>query len=237
MPVVPFIPLIIGAASAGLSALGSTKKGGAPGGAGSTSESQTKQTSQETSRTEGERTGRQSDVFKAVLDQLLASINQGPTVLQAERNRMRNQVNNTYNALGPKLEAGLTSRGFGSSGKLGAGFKGIEMARANQIQSGESDLQTQALQRYMQMLGLALPYTRPDIINTTRSGTVEGTATGSQIGNGTNPLSAAGSGLGDILGLLQIFPNLFGGGGGSSIPAGVGGTLGSILGAGGPFGI
>ena len=130
-----------------------------------------------TSTTSGERTGRQTNVFKEVLDRLLAQINAGPQVMQSDRNAMRTGINTKYNAVAPQVESGLTSRGFGDSGKLGAAFKGLNLARAGDIQTGEADLRGQAQERFAHLLALAYPFTRPD----------ENTTTFSQSGNQTQP--------------------------------------------------
>lgn len=139
--------------------------------------STSEQTSNTTSTTSGDRSGRQSKLFKQILDQLFSSISAGPNVMQSDRDAMRTSVNKSYNAVAPRVESQLTSRGFGGSGKMGSAFKGIDLARANEIQSGESNLRSQAMQRYMGMLGLALPYTRPDSYTTTASGTQTGSQT------------------------------------------------------------
>src|SRR6185503_4229402 len=105
-----------------------------------TNTSTSKQESNATSTTGGDRTGRQSKLFKEVLDQLFGFISGGPQVMQADRDAMRASVNKTFNSIAPRVEGMLTSRGFGDSGKLGNAFKGIDLARANQIQQGESAL-------------------------------------------------------------------------------------------------
>jgi len=154
-----------------------------------------------TSTTSGERTKRQSNLFKEILDQLMASISQGPNVMESDRQKMRAQTNQTYNAIAPRLESQLTSRGFGNSGKLGAGFKGIDIARANEIQSGEATLRDQAMQRYLQELGIALPYTRPDTVTTTSSGT----GTGSQTVPGPSIFDKLLGYAGDAAGIAAAF--------------------------------
>jgi hypothetical protein len=197
-------PITIGiiAAAAGGAALkgvGATKKSTA------TSSNQF----EDTSTTKGNKSGRQQKLFKEALDQLFASISAGPQVLQSDRNMMRTGTNNTYNAIAPRLESALTSRGFGQSGKLGSGLKDLEISRANQIQVGEAGLQRDAQQRFQQMLALALPYTRPDDFTTTRSGS----STGSATQPGLNNWSAAGQGLGDLAGLFAMFGGSPNGGG------------------------
>jgi len=172
MPIIPFLPLIIGTATSLIGAAKQNSKSGRT----STSEFNRSGT------TEGVLTPRQHRVEKQALNALLELITQGPNVLQSDRNQMRTQTNQTYNAIAPRLEAGLTARGFGGSGKLGAGFKGLDIARANQIQSGEADLRREALQRWMQSIGLSSSFLTPRTVNTTETGT--GSATGpSQTGN------------------------------------------------------
>lgn len=134
------------------------------------SSKQTSTQSQEasgTSTSQGVQTGRQENVFNQMLAQLLPMIQQGPQVLQSDRNMLRTAINNKYNTqLAPALESGLTSRGFGDSGKLGAGFKQLALGRAGEFADTEANLRQAAQDRYAHLLGLALPFTSP-LTNTT----------------------------------------------------------------------
>jgi hypothetical protein len=131
-----------------------------------------------TSTATGERTGRQEDVFNQVLAQLLPMVQQGPQVLQSDRNMMRTGINNKYNqTYTPQVESGLTSRGFGDSGKLGAAFKNLGLARAGEFQSGEAGLRSAAQDRYAHLLGLALPFMTPTSTTTDFNQSGSGTST------------------------------------------------------------
>src|SRR4030095_11471244 len=145
----------------------------APGTSTSTSTGQFDRT--ETTR--GERSGRQANLFKDTLDQLLATISQGPTIMQSDKDAMRGTINKSYAAARAQTESGLTGRGFGESGKLGNAFKNLDIARAQDFSTGEMGLMNQAQQRYAQMIGLALPHLTPDTATTTSSVTASGSQT------------------------------------------------------------
>lgn len=141
-------------------------------------------TEEGTSTTTGVRTGKQRKVFRDILDQLLATLSHGTEVTPEERAGMRSSVNQTYGAIAPNLAVNLTSRGLGGSLKPASstvtptyGFKGIDTARANQIQSSEATLQDQAQRRFQQYLGLAAPYTKPDTYTTNASSQTNATQT------------------------------------------------------------
>jgi len=191
--IVPFLPAIIGAAtSIGGGLLQNSKSGRT-----STSDFS------RSGSTEGILTPRQHRLEKLDLNTLMDLISQGPNVMQSDRNLMRTQTNQTYNAIAPRLESSLVSRGFGNSGKLGAGFKGLDIARSNQIQAGEAGLRQEAMQRFLSTLGLSHQFLTPRTVNTTETGT--GSATGpSQLGN-----IIGGSGFA----LSQFLKNLLAGGG------------------------
>jgi hypothetical protein len=180
-----------------------------------------KQESNATSTTSGERTARQSNLFKEVLDQLFATISGGPQVMQADRDAMRGRVNKTFNAIAPRVESQLTSRGFGGGGKLGNALKGIDIARGNQIAEGESALTRDSWNRYAQMLGLALPFTRPDTVTTTS----HGEQTGTQTTPGPSLFDKLLGYAGDAAGIASLFgfnPGSLFGGGGKTLTSGSG---------------
>lgn len=212
--VLPFLPLIISGIGAGLSAVGNSR----PRTATSTSES--------TQLQEGIRGPRQQRVFKQLGNALLDALNQGPTVSQSDRNYGRTNINNTWLGLQKNLESNLTSRGFGESGKLGAGFKGLEIGRANAFQGLEAQLRSEAQQRFERMLGLSQQYVQPTSFQTTGSTTGTGTQPGQSL------LSGIGGGVGDI-GSLLLLRSLLGGGGGGAAGGAVGSALGGL--AGGSF--
>ena len=152
---------------------------------------------------EGVRGDRQQRVFRQLGNALLDALNQGPTVSQSDRNAGRTNINNTWLGLQKNLESNLTSRGFGESGKLGAGFKGLEIGRANAFQGLEAQLRNEAQQRFERMLGLSQQFVQPTTFHTT------GTTTGEQ--SGVPLASGLGSGIGDI-GSLLLLKSLLGGG-------------------------
>lgn len=166
--------------------------------------SSTSQT-QGTSTTSGARTKPQSNVFKAVLDQLLSQLSAGTNVTDADRAAMRASVGGTYNAIAPSLNAQLGARGLkgatatkGSKGtpalgaipatpdvpaKAGTSYRGLSTAAANQVQKQEALLREEAMNRFFQAAGLSVPYTRPDTTTTTysQSGNTQGTIPGPSI--------------------------------------------------------
>jgi hypothetical protein len=125
----------------------------------------------------GTRTKQQSRLFKDTLDQLMAQISQGPAIMQSDRDALRGSINRGYNAQQQQVEAGLTGRGFGESGKLGNAFKQLDIARSNDFATGEQGLMQDAQQRYAQMIQLAWPYLHPDNWTTTSSGSTTGSQT------------------------------------------------------------
>lgn len=130
-----------------------------------------------TQEVSGERSKRQSGLFKEMLDQLMGTISQGPQIMRSDRDAMYGSINKAYNAAAGQVEGGLTGRGFGESGKLGNALKNLDISRAGDFMTGEQGLQSQAQQRYAQMIGLAWPYLAPDLTTTTSSGTATGTQT------------------------------------------------------------
>ena len=213
MPVVPFIPLIIGA-------VGAVAKG--IGGAGSKTGSSTSQTDSSFTNS-GDLTKQQKALMKQLFGALSGALEQGPNVPQFARNTARAQINNTFDTIRPRLESSLTARGFGQSGNLGAGFKDLEYQRAKAFQGSEADLRTEAQNRYMQMLGLSQGFIKPYNF----SGTSSQTGSGTQTVPGTGLLAGLGGAGQDIGGLLQLF-QLLGGGGGGGGP--ITGDTGSFLG-------
>lgn len=212
MPVGLIAPLI----GAGTSLLGSLKQNSEAG-------RTTQQNSQfnRSGTTEALLSPRQQRVNKQALNALLDLITQGPVVQQAARDLMRTQTNQTYNAVAPRLESSLVSRGFGESGKLGAGFKGLDIARANQIQAGEAGLRQEAMNRWLSSIGLANQFLTPRTINTTE----QGTSTGSVIGPDQTGNIIGGAGFA----LSQFLKNLLNpSSGGASLPP----NAGSVIGAG-----
>lgn len=142
--------------------------------------------------------GPQKKVNKLLGARLKEWLGLGPQVSEADRNRARLGVNQTFDAAGHNLEANLTARGFGDSGKLNKGFGELELGRSNQIQNTEGTLTDQAMQRFMSAMQLGQNYIQP------RQYTTEGTSTttGQQTMPGQGTMGAIGSGIGDLASLM-----------------------------------
>lgn len=159
--------------------------------------------------------GKQQKVNKALFQKILEAIQQGPTVSQADRNTMRNQVNQGYNSANTNLEANLAGRGFANSGKYGAGVRLNSLEKAKTTQAGEATLTDQAQNRFMQMIQAAFQFDQPRVFNSSSQGTQTST------GSGTPWQTSLGGGLGDISSLLwlrNMGGGAGGGGGGGSNP-------------------
>lgn len=215
-PLVPFIPLIIGAAGSVLKGIGDSR----PRTATSTSTSTTEQSQR------GVRNRDQRQLARQLADILRGALTQGPTVSQSDRNAGRTNINNTFGGIRGNLESALTSRGFGQSGKMGAGFKGLEIARSNAFQGLESNLRSEAQQRFERMLGLTSGFIQPHMFES--SSTTTGSGTGTQPGQSL--LSGLGGAAGDIGSLLLLRSLLGGGSAGSAAGGALGGALGGGLG-------
>lgn len=208
----PFIPTIVGAGSALAGSLKQNSKEGRT----ATSEQQ----SHRTSTTEGVLGGRQHKLNKNALNALIDLIQQGPQVLQADKNLAFTDINKTYNSIIPRLQSNFTSRGMGQSGALNQAMQTNEYQRANARGTALAGLQSQAMNRYLQTIGLAPAFLTPRTINTTEDFTGTGTNTGpNQLGNITGATGFA---------LAQFLKQLLGGGGGPFNAAGTGGVGGSF---------
>lgn len=216
-PLVPFIPLIVSGIGGVLGAVGASKPRTAT----------SSQTSDSTNLSENIFGKRQRQLQKQIGDLLQGMLTQGPTVSQSDRNAGRTNINNTWLGLGKNLESNLTARGFGQSGKMGAGFKGLEIGRANAFQGLEAQLRNEAQSRFERMLSMAQQYsTLPRKVLTT--GHQEGSGTQTQPGQSL--LSGLGGVAGDI-GSMLLLRSLLGGGGpfnaaGTGSPGGTGYNLG-----------
>jgi hypothetical protein len=182
-------------------------------------------TEKSTSTTSPTRTGRQENVYNEIIRQLTAVINQGPNPTADEIANMRGRLGHTYGQIAPRLGIALTSRGMGpGTGKQmsTSSLRGVDLALGNQRAASLSALKDFTRRRQMQDMGLALPFTQPEIQTTTR----EGTSTGSETTPGPSLfdqlLGYAGQGLG-IASMLGAFSP---GGGGFFNAAGTGGASG-----------
>lgn len=201
-----------------VSGLGSLLGGiGASKGSKATSDT-TSTTNQKSSSTqEGVLQGKQNKVNKLIGQNLIDWLRLGPNVSQGDRDTMRGQINDQADAATDRVSSDLASRGMSNSGVKGRSFKDIQLARTKAFQTGEAGLQSQALQRFMQAMGIGLQYDQPRQF--TSSGESSGTThqTGTQTQSGQSPFSTIGSGLGDLSSFMfmkNMFPGAGGGGGG-----------------------
>lgn len=154
--------------------------------------------SESTGTQEANLSGKQRKVNKALFQQILEALKMGPQVSQADRNVARGQINDTYNGATTNLESNLAARGFGESGKFGAGLRDMSIARAKAFQNTEATLRDQAQNRFMQMLQAGFQFDQPRSFTSSSSGTQTGTQ------GGTPWQSSLGGGLGDLSSLLFL---------------------------------
>ncbi len=200
--VIPFIPQIIGAGSALAGSLKQNSKAGRT----STAEQQSHRTSTVT----GELSRKQQMLNQSALRSLMGLIDAGPQVLQADKNLAFTDINKTYNSVLPRLQSNFTSRGMGQSGALNQAFRDTEFQRADARGTAMGRLQSQAMNRWLQSIGLAPAFLTPRTVSTTEDFMGTGTNTGpSQAGN---ILGGAGFALSEFL------KRLLNGSGGPSVP-------------------
>jgi hypothetical protein len=122
-----------------------------------------KNANQTTQTTTANYTPEQQQIMQMLAKMFNKQIN--PEKRQKNEQRWRNQafgtVNKTYDALGDRLKSSFAGRGFSGSGKEGEGILDLNIARANDIQNAESDVQQNSDQQLLQMLGLANSFARP----------------------------------------------------------------------------
>jgi hypothetical protein len=156
-----------------------------------------------------------------MLSKALMPMVQNPTVNPALRTAGRNQINDTYDKQGTRLDSILASRGFGSGGKANLNTLQLEGDRAKSMGSLEGDLYKDAIDRQFQAMGLAAGVSRPIGFNTTTQTNSSGTQPGMPMGQ------AIGGAVGNIGGDISSYMNLMqmmkknaatggGGGGGNS---------------------
>ncbi len=151
----------------------------------------------------------QKKVNKALFAKILEAIQMGPNVSQSDRNTMRGQMNDTYDATNTNIAANMAARGF-SGGKVGGAFRSNALDRAKGFQTGEATLRDQASNRFQQMIQNAFAFLTPRSFSSTSQGTSSGTNTMP----GTPWQSSVGSGLGDLSSVLYARNmGAFGGGG------------------------
>jgi hypothetical protein len=133
--------------------------------------------------------GGQAKLQKVLENFLKRGIQEGGEPTQSQRNAAGLSVNNNFDALMKRLQANAVARGFGESGKFNADSQGLEVQRANAMQQSEAQLREQALQRQLQLLGLA---TGPAFAAPGQSYT--------QTTTGTQPGQSFGNALGQTIG-------------------------------------
>lgn len=176
------------------------------------SSSQFQQTQTQTQELDPKQRRMNKQVFKKLID----LIRQGPTVSQGDRDTARAQNNAAFNQAGQNLEATLAARGFGNSGKMGSGYRSLDIDRAKNQGSIEAQLRNEAMNRFQQWIQNAFQF------NTPRSATTTSSGTSSSVGPPQmNPFSGAGNALGDLSSLMYMrnmtrTPSPSGGGGNMS---------------------
>lgn len=184
--------------------------GGAFSGKGASRPRTTTQSFNQSSTSTAQLDRKQRKVNKNLFRQILDALKLGPNVAQHERNLARGQINATSKAGQDALEANLTARGYGDSGKMAGAFRSNELERARNTQNAEAVLRQQATQRFWQgIVPAAFQFNTPRTTTTESSGT----STGSQ--SGVPWQSSVGGGLGDLASFM-FMRNLTGGGGGGS---------------------
>lgn len=139
---------------------------------------------------------KQSKLNKALFQQLIQLIRQGPNVSQGDKDTLYSGINQNFDAAGKNLEATLAARGMGNSGKLGQGYRSLNIDRAKARQGGLANLQDQAVNRFQQWIQDAFQFNIP------RSSTSSGTST--TTGSGMPWQSAVGGGLSDLSSLAYL---------------------------------
>lgn len=148
--------------------------------------------------------GYQNDLQKTLLRFLRKGIKTGGQPTQAERNQAGLSVNNNFDSLFKRLQSNAVSRGFGESGKFNLDNQTLEIERAKTMQQSEADLQEKALQRQLQMLGIATgpAFASPgQTYSGTQTGTTPGTSLLQSLGQG---IAGAGSDYSSYLMLQDL---------------------------------
>jgi hypothetical protein len=133
----------------------------------------------------------QQDLLSQLFQQYMKALGQAGTVQPADRAALMQQINASYAGMKPSLESDLTARGFSQSGKLGKGFEGVDIARGNAQQQGEVGLQQQAMQRWLQLIGMGPSMGQPFGGTTTTSTGTQQQGLGQTIGGAISPLGTA----------------------------------------------
>jgi hypothetical protein len=197
----------VGAIGAGVSGIGSIL-GSIFGGP--------KQSQTSTSTTKGNYDPSQVNLLQNLWAQYQKALGMGTAPQQSDVNAMATGVNNAYAGVKTGVESDLTSRGYASSGKLGKGFRQVDEARVGAQQQGMQSLNSQALQRYLSLIGMGQGVAGAPLGGTTTTSTGNATQSpgfGSQLG----PI---GGDIGTMLMLSKLMPGggFFGGGSGGGAP-------------------
>lgn len=145
---------------------------------------------------------------------LKKGIKAGGQPTQAERNQSGLDVNRNFDAIFKRLQSNAVSRGFNDSGKLNLDTQGLEVQRANAMQSEEARLREAALQRQLQLFGLGGSFAFASPGQHTE-GTFTGTTPGQGFGQALGQtIGNAGGDFSSWLQLQQLLKRANGGGGG-----------------------
>ena len=215
MPILPFLPAIIGAVSGIAGGILNNRK------SARTTESSFSR--EGTSTTEGHLSKPQQRLNRAAILQLLEMIKAGPNVTQADKNMAYGDINRTWGAQIPRLRAMATAHG-NTGGSLGNLTLQNEVGRSNARQQATGQLQHEAMQRYLQTLFGAKSFITPYSSTTTSSES----GTGTNVGPSTlgNTVAGAGNQFANFLDQFQTaqwLKGILGGGGGSPDLFGEGG--------------
>lgn len=101
------------------------------------------------------------------------------------RTQLLDQVNRRYEGAGDALTERLSARGFGKSGKVGTGLKGLEIARQRGLGDVEGEIARLILGRENSALGLANSFLSP-----TGTSTSSGGGIGAGIGAGVEGITS-----------------------------------------------
>jgi hypothetical protein len=172
-----------------------------------------------TSTTKGNYDPSQVNLLQQLWAQYSKALGMGPNPQQSDVNAMATGVNQAYSGVKDNVESSLTARGYGSSGKLGQGFRQVDEARVGAQQQGMQSLNAQSLQRYLSLL-----FGGQGVVGSPLGGTTT-TSVGTQSPGFGSSVAGAGGDISTLLLLKQLF-----GGGGSSGATSLGWTgLGGML--------
>ncbi len=156
---------------------------------------------------------RQQAMNKQLYKKILHTLQLGPEVSEEDRNKRRGAINEQYDTTGKMLSSQLAGQGFNyGGGKLGQGYGNLAIARNKAFGDVESDLSSEAVNRFQQMIQNAFQFNTPRSQTSTQSGTQNtvGTQPGPSVFD--KVLGYAGQGLGAaaMFGVCWVAQALYG---------------------------